>query len=101
MQARYAEELEYMRRIRGASIYPAVQNILLACRGLGLGTVLTTNHIRCEDEVKSLLGIPEDVDTFGLMPIGWPMGKYGPMIRRPLSEVAFEDKWGAPWSLGT
>ncbi len=97
MQARYAEELDYMRRIRGASIYPAVQNIMLACRGLGLGTVLTTNHIRCEDEVKALLGIPEDVDTYGLMPIGWPMGKFGPLTRRPLAEVAFDDRWGAAW----
>jgi nitroreductase len=97
MQARYAEELEYMRRIRGASIYPAVQNILLACRGLGLGTVLTTNHIRCEAEVKALLGIPEDVDTYALMPIGWPLGKYGPLTRKPLPEVAFADRWGAGW----
>jgi nitroreductase len=98
MQARYGEELEYMRRIRGASIYPAVQNILLACRGLGLGTVLTTNHIRCEAEVKALLGIPEDVDTCALMPIGWPLGKYGPLSRKPLTEVAFADRWGTAWT---
>jgi nitroreductase len=100
MQARYADELEYMRRIRGASIYPAVQNILLACRGLGLGTVLTTNHLRCEAEVKALLGIPEDVDTYALMPIGWPLGKYGPLTRKPLPEVAFADRWGAAWPGG-
>ncbi len=56
--ARYDDELAYVDRIRGASIYPAVQNILLACRALGLGTVITTNHIRCEDEVKTVLGIP-------------------------------------------
>jgi nitroreductase len=97
MQARYAEEAEYMRRIRGASIYPAVQNIMLACRGLGLGTVLTTNHLRCEAEVKALLRIPDDVDTYALMPIGWPMGKFGPLTRRPLPEVAFADEWGTPW----
>ena len=97
MQARYDEELEYMRRIRGASIYPAVQNIILACRALGLGTVLTTNHIRCEAEVKSLLGIPGEVDTYGLMPIGWPIGNFGKLTRRPLPEVAFADRWGAPW----
>jgi nitroreductase len=94
MQARYADELAYMQRIRGASIYPAVQNIILACRALGLGTVLTTNHIRCEAEVKALLGIPEDVDTYALMPIGWPVGKHGPVVRRPLPEVAFADGWG-------
>src|SRR6516164_2787825 len=47
--ARWEDEVAYAERIRGASIYPAVQNIILACRALGLGTVITTNHIRCED----------------------------------------------------
>ena len=84
-------------RIRGASIYPAVQNIILACRALGLGTTITTNHIRCEDEVKALLGIPEDVATFALMPIGWPLDRFGPLTRRPLSEIAHADRWGAAW----
>jgi nitroreductase len=91
--AHYDNELAYAARIRGASIYPAVQNILLACRALGLGVVITTNHIRCEDEVKSLLGIPEDVDTFALMPIGWPIDKFGPLTRRPLAEVVHTDRW--------
>ena len=59
----WEDEIAYAERIRGASIYPAVQNILLACRALGLGTTITTNHIRCEDEVKALLGIPEEVST--------------------------------------
>jgi nitroreductase len=92
---RYEDEIAYVDRIRGASIYPAVQNILLACRALGLGTVITTNHIRCEDEVKALLGIPDDVDTFALMPIGWPVDKYGPLSRRPLAEVVHVDRWNA------
>src|SRR5262249_4304303 len=70
--ARWEDEAAYAERIRGASIYPAVQNIILACRGLGLATIITTNHIRCEGEVKALLSIPEDVATFALMPIGWP-----------------------------
>jgi nitroreductase len=96
--AHYENELAYADRIRGASIYPAVQNILLACRGLGLGTVITTNHIRCEGEVKSVLGIPVDVDTFALMPIGWPLDKFGPLTRRPLSEIVHADRWGAGWT---
>src|SRR5262245_26061708 len=83
--ARWEDELAYVDRIRGASIYPAVQNIILACRALGLGTVITTNHIRCEGEVKALLGIPEDVSTWALMPIGWPIDKFGPLQRRPLA----------------
>jgi nitroreductase len=95
--ARWADEVAYADRIRGASIYPAVQNIILACRALGLGTVITTNHIRCEDEAKALLGIPEDVATFALMPIGWPIDKFGPLTRRPPAEIAHSDRWGAPW----
>jgi len=95
--ARWEDEVAYADRIRGASIYPAVQNIILACRGLGLGTVITTNHIRCEGEVKALLGIPEDVSTFALMPIGWPLDKFGPLTRRPLAEIAHADRWGKPW----
>jgi Nitroreductase family len=94
IQARYTEELAYMDRIYGASIYPAVQNIILACRALGLGTVLTTNHIRCESEAKAVLGLPEDVDTFGMMPIGYPLGRFGPLTRRPLNEVVCADRWG-------
>jgi nitroreductase len=95
--AGWQEEVTYAERVRGASIYPAVQNIILACRGLGLGTVITTNHIRCEAEVKALLGIPDDISTWALMPVGWPIGKFGPLTRRPLSEVAHADRWGAVW----
>jgi nitroreductase len=93
----YADEIAYLDRIRGASIYPAVQNILLACRALGLGTVLTTNHLRCEDEVREVLGIPADVATFALMPIGWPLQNFGPLTRKPVHDVAFADRWGEAW----
>lgn len=93
----YDDELAYAERIRGASIYPAVQNILLACRALGLGTVITTNHIRCEDQVKAVLRIPDDVATFALMPIGWPVDKFGPLTRRPLAEVVRADRWETAW----
>src|SRR6516165_7771130 len=93
----FAHEQHYVERIRGASIYPAVQNIVLACRALGLGTTITTNHIRCEEEVKAVLEIPEDVATFALMPIGWPLDRFGPLTRRPLAEIAHADRWGAAW----
>jgi nitroreductase len=76
----------------GASIYPAVQNIIPACRAFGLGTLITTNHIRCEDEVKALLGLPPDVATYALMPIGYPHGKFGPLARRPVGEVAYAER---------
>jgi nitroreductase len=97
VQARYEQELAYERRIRGASIYPAVQNIILACRAFGLGTVITTNHIRLEDEVKTVLGLPDAVSTYALMPIGYPEGKFGPLARRPVAEVAYADRWGVGW----
>jgi nitroreductase len=98
MQAHYADELAYLDRIRGASIYPAVQNIILACRALGLGTAITTNHLRCEDELKFVLGLPDEVQTFALMPIGYPTGRFGQLSRRPLREVAHADRWLLPWS---
>jgi nitroreductase len=94
---RYDAHLAYQAQIRGASIYPAIQNIILACRALGLGTVITTNHVLYEDDVREILGLPNDVFTFALMPIGYPLGKYGPLARRPVSEVTFADRWGEPW----
>jgi nitroreductase len=81
---------------RGGSIYPAVQNILLAARGLGLGSVITSLHKRYENEIKELLGIPEDVETAALLPIGFPAegARYGPTRRAPVEEVTFYDRWG-------
>jgi nitroreductase len=97
VQARYDEEIAYAERIRGASIYPAVQNIILACRAFGLATLITTNHIRYEAEVKQVLAIPAEVDTYAMMPIGYPEGKFGPLSRRPVVEVAYADRWSTPW----
>jgi nitroreductase len=81
---------------RGASIYPAVQNLLLAARALGLGTVLTTLHTQYESEIKALLHIPDTVETAALIPVGYPAEgvRFGHARRRPLSEVVFHDKWG-------
>ena len=85
---------------RGASIYPAVQNMLLAARGLGLASVLTTRPRRgFEKEIKELLGIPENVDTAALLPLGYPADgvQYGPTTRRPVEEVTHSEKWGQSW----
>jgi nitroreductase len=98
VQARLEDEREYVIRRAGASIYPAVQNIILACRALGLGTLITTNHMLYENEVKALLGLPDEVQTYALMPIGYPEGRFGPVKRRPLSEVVHLDRWTVPWS---
>jgi nitroreductase len=97
VQARYDAHLANTLRLSGSSIYPAIQNIILACRGFGLGTVITTNHILYEDEVKAVLGIPDNVATYALMPIGYPTRKYGPLTRKPVSEVTFADRWGNAW----
>lgn len=81
----------------GASIYPAVQNIILACRAFGLGTVLTTNHMLLEDEMKQALGLGIDVTTFGVMPIGYAVGNFGPVVRKPIAEVAFRNRFPQRW----
>jgi nitroreductase len=92
--------MQTMARFESSSIYPAVQNIILACRAFGLGTVLTTLHAVLEDEVKAALEIPAEVDTWALLPMGYPIDSFGPVKRRPVSEVAFKDRWGNPWPAG-
>ncbi len=91
------EKMKGLQRTTGSSIYPAVQNIILACRGLGLGTVLTTIHTYHEDEAKALLGLPPEVQTYALLPIGYPRDNFGPVKRRPVSEVACLDRYGNLW----
>ena len=77
-----------------ASIFPAVQNILLTCRALGLGATLTTLHLMYERAIKERLGIPAEVDTVALLPIGWPVGKFGPVSRATVETVTYWDRWG-------
>ncbi|HLI80594.1 MAG TPA: nitroreductase family protein [Candidatus Binataceae bacterium] len=97
MPPEVAAQMGKMARIGGSSIYPAVQNIILACRAFGIGTVLTTLHIFYEDEVKEILGLPKDIQTYALLPMGYPINKFGPLKRRPVSEVAFLDTYGNNW----
>lgn len=78
----------------GASIYPAVQNIMLAARALGIGTCITTIHRYRDAQVKDLLGIPAGIETCALIPLGYPLGKFGRPPRQPVGEVAFADHWG-------
>ena len=77
-----------------SSIWLAVQNLFLAARALGLGTRLTTTHIRGEPEIKALLGIPDHVETVCLTPLGYPRGRFGPTDRRPAAEVTSYNRWG-------
>jgi nitroreductase len=78
----------------GASIYPAIQNLMLAARALGIGSCITTIHRYRDGQLKALLGIPPEVETAAVVPLGSPLGKFGRPPRRPLGEVAFGDRWG-------
>ncbi len=76
-----------------ASVYPAVQNLMLAAHGLGLGSVLTTLHLPAEREIKTLLGIPAHVQSVALVPVGHPRRKHGPPQRIPAAERTHWDRW--------
>lgn len=80
--------------VGGGSVYPAVQNLLLAARNEGLGCVLTTLLCMEEPAVKALLGMPDDWYTCAHVPLGYPVGGgHGPIHRRPVSKMVFEDSW--------
>ena len=70
-----------------------VQNMLLAARALGLGATLTTLYLNFEKEVEAALGLPSDVHSYALIPIGYPMGRFGPVRRVPLADVTYGDRW--------
>lgn len=79
----------------GASIYPAVQNLMLAARALGLGTALTTLACAAEPEVKKLLALPDHIGTAALVTLGWPAEPFPRKLkRRPLAEICFAETWG-------
>ena len=80
-----------------ASVFPAVQNLFLAGRALGLGTTLTTVHRLREDEVRALLGIPHDIVTWCLVPVGHPLGRWAEPKRKPVDRVAYLDTWKTPF----
>ena len=84
-------------RTSGSSIYLAVQNMLLAARALGLGASLTTLYLQFEKEAEAALGLPPGVHSYALIPIGYPMGRFGPVRRVPLADVVFDDRWGQPY----
>ena len=74
------------------ALYPCLQNVLLACRAVGLGASLTTTHRAYGDEIDAYLGLSPETPSCALIPIGWPEGKYGTPPRRPVDEVLFFDK---------
>lgn len=84
----------------GASVYPACQNLLLAARALGYGGALTMWHQMVEDDLRSLLCIPDEVAVSATITLGVPAGSHGPVRRRPIGELVFDDEWAAsaPWA---
>ena len=76
------------------SIYPCVQNMLLAARALGLGASLTTMHQMFEDDMHAFYGIPETHGVVAVIPIGYPAGKFGPITREPAAHKTHFNRWG-------
>lgn len=80
----------------GSSIYGAVQNLMLAARAQGLGTVLTTFNIAHEDLLRREFGLPDNVRPVAVVPVGYPQGqRFGPTTRKPAETVTHWDGWGA------
>ncbi len=77
----------------GGSIWPGVQNLLLAARAFGLGAALTTLGLSDRAASRSVLGLPENIEAFALIPIGYPLGNFGPVTRLPVAETMRWDRW--------
>jgi nitroreductase len=81
----------------GSSIFPAVQNLLLAANALGYGSALTTLTTYGGDELRGLLGLPEQLTPMAIVPLGRPAQPLGPPRRRPVAESTHRDRYGTPW----
>lgn len=75
------------------ALFPCIQNILLACRAVGLGASLTTVHRSFGREIDAYLGLPERIPTAALLPIGWPLGRYGRPKRKPVDACLFSERF--------
>jgi nitroreductase len=78
----------------GSAVWPACQNLLLAARALGYGGVLTGFHFVVKDQLQAVLGLPDTASFVATIPLGKPAGHHGPVRRRPLGELVFQDSWG-------
>src|SRR3954452_1684688 len=83
----------YLALAEASSIYRSVQNLLLAARAHGLGANITIWHLPHEGAVKEILGIPKGVNTYAIVPLGYPRGRFGPVRRRPAETVIHRDRW--------
>ena len=83
-------------RGQASSVIPSVQNLMLAARALGIGSVPTTLHAQVLERVYALLGIPPEMEFHLCIPLGYPRGRFGPTRRREAAEVSYLNHWGAP-----
>jgi len=91
-------KLDRISMVGGGSVYPAVQNAMLACVEEGLGCTLTTLHCFNEADVKTLLDIPDSWATVALVPIGYPVGRgHGPITRKGPDIMAAHNTFGTAW----
>ena len=82
----------------GGSTFPAVQNLLLAARGLGLsGSVFNFPLLR-EDALRDMLGIPDSNHVYCVVPVGYPEDRHGPLSRKPIRQVVYDGRFGERWS---
>jgi len=80
--------------LAGSSIYPSIQNLMLAARAEGLGTVLTTPQEGIMELLRTELGIPAEARPVAIIPMGWPAVNFGPVTRKPVNEFLHWDRWG-------
>lgn len=83
-----------LRTSRYGSIYPSIQNFLLACRAEGLGAALTTLPVWNRFAARRILGLPWNVEPVAVIPVGWPRGRYGPTTRKPVERSVHVDRYG-------
>ena len=85
------------RRVLEASVFPAVQNLLLAATALGLGSSLTTLPLVFGAELATIVGLPAEVVPMAVVPLGWPARPLAPPRRLPVTEKAHRETFGTPW----
>ena len=94
LKGRYIPFIHLTTATYFASIYPAVQNLLLAARAINLGAALTTIPIWNLFAARRILGLPWNITPCAVIPLGWPLGRYGPTTRKPVHEVVSYDRYG-------
>lgn len=83
-----------------SSIWPGVQNLLLAARALGLGAAPTTYALADRDALESVLGLPDRARAQAVIPVGFPLGRFGAVRRLPVDEVMMRDRWSGELPVG-